>query len=425
MKQISRRSVLKTGAVAAATWSIGTLAQGAPMARPLRHAVIGLGGQGRTHVKTFASTENCTIAAVCDVDPERLGTVAEALKGKADATVTQDFFEIIHNPEIDSVSIATPDHWHAPIALHALKAGKHVYVEKPCAHNMAEAYALEEAAASTGLCVQHGTQHRSGDGPIAAVKFMQEGGLGKVRMAKAINHQYRGEIGRAEETPPPPGVDYDRWLGPAPERPFTKNRWHYQWHWHWDYGCGDIGNDGIHQIDMMRWGMGVGYPKRVVATGGQLFYNDDHETPDTQTVVYEYDDCHLMYEMRLWTRYKMEGHDNGVVYYGDKGKMEVGRTGAEVTLIGEEKRKLGGPNDLPSNVRNFVECVRAGTPDKLNAPIHEGVISTALCHLGNIGTRVSRPLTLSADGRAIENDDEAQAMMSRTYRKGYELPHVG
>ena len=389
MKPITRRQALQLGATAAATWSIGRSAQAA-LDRPVRHAVIGLGGQGQTHVKGFASTANCEIAAVCDVDPERLGKVVEALKGKVDAKATDDFFEIINDPAIDSVSVVTPDHWHTPIALHALKAGKHVYVEKPCAHNMAEAYALEKAAASTGLCVQHGTQHR-----------------------------------RAEETAPPAGVDYDRWLGPAPVRPFTKNRWHYQWHWHWDYGCGDIGNDGIHQIDMMRWGMGVGNPKRVVATGGQLFYDDDHETPDTQTIVYEYDDCHLMYEMRLWTRYKMEGHDNGVVYYGDKGKMEVGRNGAEVTLIGEEKKKLGGPNDFQANVRNFIECVHGGTPDKLNAPIQEGVISTALCHLGNIGTRVNRPLAMSDDGRAILNDDEAQGMMSRTYRKGYELPHVG
>tara|TARA_R110001592_G_scaffold31386_2_gene110625 strand:+ start:403 stop:1653 length:1251 start_codon:yes stop_codon:yes gene_type:complete len=416
---------LQQGVAAIATLSVASGSRAAEPGKPIRHAVIGLGGQGQRHVSSFARSTNASVVAVCDLDPERRGKVAEWMKGKFEARLEDDFHSIIDDPDIDSVSIATPDHWHTPIALHALKAGKHVYVEKPCAHNMAEAYALEKAAASTGLCVQHGTQHRSGEGPMLAVKFMRDGGLGKVRMAKAINHQMRGPIGRAEVSSPPAGVDYDRWLGPAPEHAFTKNRWHYNWHWFWEYGCGDAGNDGIHQIDMMRWGMGVGYPKRVVGSGGQLFYDDDHETPDTQVVTFEYDDCYLMYEMRLWTDYKMEGHDNGVVFYGDKGIMEVGRNGCEVTLIGEEKKKIGGPNDFDANIQNFVDCVHAGTPDQLNAPIREGVISTALCHLANISTRVSRPLQMSADGRAIENDAEAQGLMSRSYRKGYELPHVG
>jgi predicted dehydrogenase len=423
MKDLSRRQLLGASAAGVATWAIGRSARAA-LDRPVRHAVIGTGGQGQGHVKTFAQTKNCSIAAVCDLDPERRDKVAGVLAGKFDAKITDDFYEVIGDPDIDSVSIATPDHWHTPIALHALKAGKHVYVEKPCSHNILEAYALEKAAAASGRCVQHGTQHRSGTGPQAAVKFMREGGLGKVRMAKAINHQHRGKIGRAEVEAPPAGVNYDRWLGPAPEHDFTKNRWHYQWHWFWDYGCGDIGNDGIHQIDMMRWGMGVGYPNKVMASGGQFYYEDDHQTPDTQTVVYEYDDCHLMYEMRLWTRYKLEGHDNGVIFYGDKGKLEVGRNGCELSLVGEEKKKIGGPNDFTANVRNFIECVHAGTPEMLNAPIDEGVCSTALCHLGNIGTRVGRSLQLSGDGREIREDLDASALLGRTYRKGYELPHV-
>lgn len=425
MEQPTRRQVLKTSMGAVASWSIMKSAGADTSGRPaVRHAVIGVGGQGRSHVNAFAKTPGCEIAAVCDVDPGRRGKVAEWLDGKFDARVTWDFHEVLADPEIDSVSVATPDHWHTPVALFALKAGKHVYVEKPCSHNIAEAYALERAARKTGLCVQHGTQHRSGSGPREAVAFLRDGGLGTVRMAKAINHQLRGPIGRAEISEPPEGVDYDRWLGPAPEHPFTKNRWHYNWHWFWDYGCGDIGNDGIHQIDMMRWGMGVDYPKRVVASGGQLFYEDDHETPDTQTVIYEYDDCQLMYEMRLWTNYKMEGHDNGVVFYGDKGKLEVGREGCVVTLVGEEPKKIGGPNDFQENVRNFVACVGARNPQGLNAPIGEGVTSTVLCHLGNIGTRLGRGLMMSSDGREIINDTEAAALMARSYRPGYELPDV-
>ena len=421
--RITRRDALKVGAAGAAVaWSIGGRA-GASDA-PLRHAVIGTGGMGRNHLRGFGEAPDCVLVAASDVDPERRKQVSELLQGKADVAFYPDFRELLADPDIDSVSIATPDHWHTPVALHALLAGKHVYVEKPCSHNIHEAFVLERVARETGLCVQHGTQHRSGAGPKDAVKFMREGGLGKVRMAKAINHQLRGPIGREPDAETPPGVDYDMWLGPAPVRPFSKNRWHYNWHWHWDYGTGDAGNDGVHQIDMMRWGMGVDLPARVTSVGGQLFYDDDHETPDTQTAIFEYGDVYLMYEMRLWTDYKMEGHDNGVVFYGDKGKLEVGRNGCDVTLIGEERKNIGGPHDFTENVRNFIACARAGTPENLNAPIAEGAKSTILCHLANIGTRVGRPLTLNADGTQAEGDDVANSLFTRNYREGYGLPNA-
>lgn len=419
---ITRRDALKAGAAGAAVaWSIGGRARASD--RPLRHAVIGTGGMGRNHLNGFGRAEGCTIVAACDVDPERRKRVEAWWEGKFDATMYSDFRELLDDDSIDTVSIATPDHWHAPIALHALLAGKHVYVEKPCSHNIQEALLLERLARETGLCVQHGTQHRSGAGPREAVEFLRGGGLGKVRMAKAINHQLRKPIGRAEETDPPPGVDYDMWLGPAPVHAFTKNRWHYNWHWFWDYGTGDAGNDGVHQIDVMRWGMGVDLPARVTAVGGQLFYDDDHQTPDTQTAVFEYGDVHLMFEMRLWTDYKLEGHDNGVVFYGDKGTMEVGRYGCHVTMNGEARKKVGEGADLDANVGNFLACARAGTPEKLYAPIAEGAKSTVLVHLANIGTRLGRPLTMDASGTAIVGDSAASALSTRDYRAGYELPY--
>lgn len=419
---ITRRDVLKAGAAGAVAWSIAGRAKASDA--PVRHAVIGLGSQGQGHVKHFAQTEGCALVAACDVDPERRKKVGDAVAGKFDVKMYTDFRELLADKDIDSVSIATPDHWHAPMALHALIAGKHVYVEKPCAHNIHEALMLERVARESGLCVQHGTQHRSGTGSWDAIKFMREGGLGKVRMAKAINHQLRGSVGRAEESAPPEGVDYDMWLGPAPVHAFTKNRWHYQWHWFWDYGTGDTGNDGIHQIDMMRWGMGVDIPTRVTSLGAQLYYDDDHETPDTQTVIYEYGDVQLMYEMRLWTEYKMDGHDNGVIFYGDKGRLDIGRAGCEVTLIGEEKKLIGPNIDFPGNIRNFVECAKAGTPDKLNAPISEGVKSALLVHYANVGTRVGRPLQLNAEGTQAIGDDVATSLFARTYREGYELPNA-
>jgi predicted dehydrogenase len=392
----------------------------------VRHAVIGVGGQGTNHVQVFSKVADCEVVAVCDIDPEHADKAASAVPGHPDVKKYGDFRELLDNKEIDSVSIATVDHWHAPVALAALKAGKHVYVEKPCAHNILEASLLAEAAKKTGKCVQHGTQSRSGKGIQDAVKFLRDGGIGKVRMAKAINHQMRGPIGNAKEEDPPNGVNYDLWLGPAPLRPFTKNRWHYNWHWFWEYGCGDIGNDGIHQIDVARWGLGVKWPKAVSASGGQLFYDDDHETPDTQVVTFEYDDCYLLYEMRLWTDYKLEGHDNGVVFYGDKGIVEVGRDGCFVQLIKEEKKKLGGSHDLEANMSNFIACVKADDPSKLNASVpEEGYPSTVLCHLGNIATRVGRRLHYDADKLACTGDEEATALFTRTYRTGYELPVVG
>jgi len=398
-------------------------AKAAPSER-VRHAVVGAGGMGRSHARNFDSFEDCEVVAVCDVDPERRAQAAGELAEPERVRQVEDFRTILDDPEIDTVSVATPDHWHTPVALAALLAGKHVYVEKPCSHNVREGVLLAQTAQKLAKCVQHGTQARSGQGIRDAVAFLREGNLGKVRMAKAINHQLRGPIGRAPETDPPPGVNYDLWLGPAPQHAFTKNRWHYNWHWFWDYGTGDIGNDGVHQLDEARWGLGVGLPNAVSASGGQLFYDDDHETPDTQVVTYEYDDCYLLFEMRLWTNYPLEGHDNGVIFYGDKGTVEVSRHGCDVTFIGEPKKHLGGGADLEANMRNFLDCVKGNDPSGLNAPISEGTLSAALCHLGNVATRVGRRLRFDPAKAECIDDADANRLLAREYRKGYELPDV-
>jgi predicted dehydrogenase len=394
-------------------------------ARKVRHAVIGLGGQGHTHARIFNGFGDCEVVAVCDVDPRRRLSARKALDNPGDLMLTADFFEILDRDDVDSVSIVTADHWHTPIALHALSAGKHVYVEKPCGHNMHECEVLVDAARATGKCVQHGTQSRSSAGIREAVRRVQDGVVGKVRLAKAINHQLRGPIGRAGVEDPPEGVDYDRWLGPAPAHAFTKNRWHYNWHWFWDYGCGDIGNDGIHQLDQVRWGMGVGMPKVISGSGGQLFYDDDHETPDTQNITFEYDDVQILYEMRLWTPYKLEGHDNGVVFYGDEGTVQIGRDGCFVHHKDKDPERIGDGADIVANMRNFVDAVQADDPSLLMAPIAEGAISANLCHMGNIVTRTGKRLVWDADAGNFGDVPEANALIQRTYRAGYELPVVG
>jgi len=391
----------------------------------IQHAVIGTGGQGRTHCRAFSGLDRlCRVMAVCDVDPSRRRQAAQEVKGSSKVAVHEDYRRIIEDSAIDTVSIATPDHWHTKIALEAILAGKHVYVEKPCCHNIHEGKLLAEAAEKYQKCVQHGTQSRSGKGIRDAIDFLRSGKLGKIRVAKAINHQLRGPIGHAPETDPPNGVHYDLWLGPAPKRAFTKNRWHYNWHWFWDYGTGDLGNDGIHQVDVARWGLGVGFPKAVSASGGQLFYTDDHETPDTQVVTFEYDDCYLVYEMRLWTPYKLEGHDNGVVFYGDKGILEVGRNGCEVTFADGDKERIGGGSDLNENVRNFLLSVRADDSSCLNAPAPEAFASATLCHIGNIATRVGRRLHYDSRKHRFEGNSEANKLVTRKYRSGYGLPKI-
>jgi len=423
-----RRFVKTTGAgiLAAASASVASRSWGevAPSER-IRHAVIGMGGRGRSLAGEFASVKECEVVAICDVDPALRAQALRELPNPDKIAQHEDYRRIMDDKTIDTISIATPDHWHTPIALAAILAGKHVYVEKPCSHNVIEGHLLVEAAKKFHKCVQHGTQSRGNPDLKEAVRFMRQGGLGKVRMAKAINHQFRAPIGRARESDPPPGVNYDLWLGPAPKRPFTRNRWHYNWHWFWDYGTGDMGNDGIHQVDVARWGLGVGFPNVLTASGGQLFYDDDHETPDTQVVTFEYDDCYLMYEMRLWTRYTLEGHDNGNVFYGDKGTLEVGRRGCVVKLVEKEETQIKGSGGA-GIVQNFIDAVKANDPSMLDAPIEEGAISAALCHLGNIATRLGcGQLKYDPARRIVPDNPKATALLGREYRAGYELAYNG
>ncbi|MEX2564922.1 MAG: Gfo/Idh/MocA family oxidoreductase [Cyclobacteriaceae bacterium] len=401
-----------------------------PPSDTVRHAVIGTGSQGGGHVNRFAEAEGCDLVAVCDVDPSRLDESAKGLPNESRIEKYTDFRKLLEDKSIDSVSIATPDHWHTPIALSAILAGKHVYVEKPCSHNVRESNLLVKAANEYGKCVQHGTQRRSMGDHIEGIWQLRNGIIGDVHTIKAIDHQHRGPIGRAPVQDPPEGVDYDMWLGPAPKVPFTENRWHYNWHWFWDYGGGDTTNDGVHQIDVGVWALGDRYPKRTVATGGQYYYDDDHETPDTQTVIFEYENAQIIWEMRLWTPYKLEGHDNGNVAYGTEGKMDFGRSGVFVTK-GDERTKIESPEPVESIVPNFLTAVREDDPNKLLSPIERGAVTTNLCHLANIGQRLGvtslkyDPVKEEVNCPGYEFDDQANAMLGREYRKGYELPYNG
>ena len=421
MNKLTRRDFVKS-----------TAAVGAVMAMPFSKVrganddlcvgVAGIRGRGNGLANEFNDLEGVRIVALCDVDSNVLEQRVKQYKdSNQSVTGYDDYRRMLEDKSIDIIAIATPDHWHVPMAAASIIAGKDVYVEKPMSHTIAEGRLLINLARKHGKMVQHGTQIRSTDGTIEAIEYLKSGKLGKIRMAKAINCQLRGSIGRVAESETPPGVNYDLWLGPAPKRPFNKNRYHYNWHWFWDYGTGDTGNDGIHQIDIARWGLGVEMPNAISCSGGQLFYDDDHQTPDTQVATFEYDDVYLMFEMRLWTPYGLEGHDNGDIFYGDEGTMSIGRNGWQVTFK-NGKEGPGGPRGSYKHAQNFVNAVRSRKASGLYAGVEVGHCSAALCHMANIAMRVGRRLRFDAANERFIDDAEANTYLTKQYRKGYELP---
>lgn len=421
MKHLTRRDFVK-GSVAAGTLLSVPFSEVRGANDVIRVAVAGIRGRGSSLIRQFQSVAGVRVVAVCDVDQRVLDREAKRFKDrneKVDAYV--DYRRMLKDQSIDAVAIATCDHWHVPIAASSIIAGKDAYVEKPLSHTISEGRLLVNLARKHGKIVQHGTQARSAEGIIEAIEYLRSGKLGKVRMAKAINSQLRGPIGRKADTDPPPGVNYELWLGPAPKRPFNPNRFHYNWHWFWDYGTGDVGNDGIHQIDIARWGLGVDMPKAVSCSGGQLFYDDDHETPDTQVATFEYDDVYLMYEMRLWAPYPHEGHHNGDVFYADDGTVSIGRNGWQVTYK-DGKTGPSGSHGGGAHVANFIKAVRSRKPADLTADVEVAHCSAALCHMANIAMRVGRRLRFDANREQFIDDPEANGYLTKHYRQGYELP---
>ncbi len=320
MAPTSRRSLLVGSAsMAAGYWIAGAsprIVSGNSRADTVRVAIIGVGPQGLGHVRKYVDLPNVEVVSICDVDEARL---AAALKIAPKAKGVADMRTLFDDPSIDAVSIATPDHWHAPAAILACEAGKHVYVEKPCCHNFHEGRLLIQAAKKHRRVVQHGTQQRSNMMTANAIQMLREGIIGDVLVAKAWNVQRRNNIGREKPSSPPPNFDYDLWIGPAPMVPFQKNRHHYSWHWWYDFGTGDLGNDGVHELDYARWGLGVTQlPNRVFAVGGKYYFDDDQQFPDTQMAVFEFDGDgtfgskrQLIFEMRLWSKNYPFNADSG------------------------------------------------------------------------------------------------------------------
>src|SRR5215475_8597991 len=290
-------------------------------------AIMGVRGRGRALAGLFSALPDVNIAALCDVDPGVYDRAAKAIEAnrRPRPPLVADVRRILDDKSIDALVIATPDHWHAPATILACDAGKDVYVEKPASHNLREGRLMVNAARRGKRVVQLGTQSRSRGSTRHAIELIQSGRIGKILMAKAWDVQLRDDIGHKNDSTPPATVDYDTWNGPAPLLPFNENRFHYTWHWNWNYGTGDIGNDGVHQMDIARWALGVDTPTEVSGMGRKLFFDDDQQTPDTMNITFNFNDKVLMFELRIWNPYGLEGQNNGVAVYGTEGMMHIGR----------------------------------------------------------------------------------------------------
>ncbi|HYM09996.1 MAG TPA: Gfo/Idh/MocA family oxidoreductase, partial [Bryobacterales bacterium] len=379
----------------------------------VRVACVGVRGQGRAHISHYSRMPNVEIAAICDVDESilnaRLSDV-EKLGKKRPAAFT-DLRKVLEDKSIDAISIATPNHNHTMQTVWACQAGKDVYVEKPCAHDMFEARQIVAARQKYNRIVQHGTNSRSG---IAreAVQKMREGLIGDIYMARGLCFKWRDTIGRTPVEPVPAGVHYDLWLGPAPLHEFTRNRFHYNWHWFWDYGNGDLGNQGIHQVDVARWGLGVKYPAKISAIGGHFMFDDDQETPNTICATFEFDDGGkkkmMVFEVRHWMTNREAGIGEtpvrrpsgsvGAIFYGSKGYLTIWSEdhGKYASFLGKEQEPGPSGSDIGDNWANFIQAVRSRKVSDQNAPIEEGAISTTLVHLANISYRLGRSLRFDA-----------------------------
>jgi predicted dehydrogenase len=380
--------------------------------------LIGCGGRGR---RFFEYADY-----VCDPDSQRLAEAAKQADVKASRAVT-DMRRLLDNNSIDAVVIATPDHWHAPAALLALEAGKHVYVEKPISHNFRESQLLLQATRGSSLVVQHGTQQRSSTLIRDAVAMLHDGAIGDVLMARAWNVQLRHSIGRAEPSEPPSGVDYEAWIGPAKMLPYQENRFHYNWHWWHAFGTGDIGNDGSHEIDLARWGLGVDtLPSKITAIGGKYFHDDDQQFPDTATCAFEYPGNgtvgqrrQLIFEMRIWSTNYPYNCDNGVEFIGTEGKMMLSKRG-KLEILGPRNKVVKQERfEFSRNMEHmedFLDAIRNSRQP--SAPIEAAYRSVGLVHLANIALRTGRGIEFDPANEQIIGDEEASKLLRRTYREG-------
>jgi predicted dehydrogenase len=439
MSDIDRRDFVKQTAVT----GLGVLTSGnlAGLSRKtnspnetVRVAVIGVNGRGVVHARNFSTLPNSEVAYICDVDANVVAKGLNAAKGQKRAPKTErDFRRILDDKSVDAISIATPDHWHAPMTLLALHAGKHVYLEKPSGHDPREDELLMEAARKYDRKVQLGTQARSGPRFIEALDRIKAGEIGTPYLARAWYANTRGSIGRGKPAPVPANLDYELWQGPAPRTPYRDNVIHYNWHWFTRWGTGEICNNGTHEIDVARWFLGVDYPTSVSSVGHRFHAQDDWEFPDTQDATYEFGADGgkiIVWQGQSCNGLRVYDRDRGTMILGTGGSVIVDRDGfVQLDLKGKVVRQsmasqaTDGVNTLSDDpltelhTRNFLDAVRTGA--KLTAPIADGAKTGLLCHLGTIAHQTGRRLTIDPKSGHIVGDREAAAKWSRSYEPGW------
>ena len=397
-------------------------------------AVIGSNGRGEAMAPIFAKQVNTEVNWVCDVDEKarQKGINAVVKAGKDAPKGENDFRKILSNKDLDAVYIATPDHWHAPAAIICCAAGKHVYVEKPLSHNPREGELAIAAARKYDRIVQMGSQRRSWNLLTEGINALHEGAIGKIHLVKCWYTNSRKSIGIGKPADVPAGLDYDLWQGPAPRRPYKDNLIHYNWHWFWHWGTGEALNNGTHEMDVARWGLGIDYPLSVNSSGGRYYFSDDWETPDTQLITYNCAGATILWEGRSCSGFKVQGTDRGVLFYGDKGILQTGHNGYTIfdekgVILKEVKsnavidgRNTASPNEGLDAVHidNFLQSIRLSK--RPNADVETGYKSTLWVQLGNISQRVGRTIHIDQTNGHITNDQQAMKLWGREYESGWE-----
>ena len=428
-ESLNRRNFLKTST------GVSVAAAAAPAIVPktvfgandrVRVAVLGVNGRGRNHMAGFSPLEGVEVATLCDPDAELLARRADQFKEKYGHTVhtERDLRTVFDDPNIDAVSVATPNHWHALATIWACQAGKDVYVEKPGSHNVWEGRQMVKAAQKYNRIVQHGVQLRSSPALQEGVEHLRKGTIGRVYMARGLVFRWRGDIGHKPVEAVPQGLDYDLWSGPAEKRPFSRNLVHYNWHWTWEYGNGDVGNQGIHETDMCLWGLDVGLPETITGMGGKFLWDDAKETPEVLSTLYGYPKQKKMieFEVRPWCTNQEDGAGVGNIFYGTEGYMVVHHYNRYEIFLGREREPGPSREEEGDHYANFIEAVRARDPKIQNGPVETAHASSALAHLGNIAYRLGRVLDFDPKTERFKNDKEADAYLTRDYRAPYIVP---
>jgi predicted dehydrogenase len=418
---INRRHFLGATAAAGVTAALAPVASAGPNNR-LVVGIMGVGGRGTGLARVFQQQPGVEVAYVCDPDRSHRENAADRIRkgGNPNVRAVVDFRNILDDKAVDILVCAACNHWHAPATILACAANKHVYVEKPCSYNPREGELAVQAAGKHRRLVQMGNQRRTVPRIIEAIQEVRKGTIGRVYLAQSWYLNNRGTIGRGKEAPVPADLDYELWQGPAPRRPFHTNYLHYNWHWFWHWGNGELGNNGVHMLDICRWGLGVDFPIRVTSAGGRYRYQDDQETPDTHLVCFDFPGRKTITWEGLSCNRLPAGKGADVMFVGENGTLVIdGQDYRIYDPAGKELRHAHGNDSLDVvHVRNFLDAVRGN--GRLTSAIDEAHKSTLLCHLGNIAHRVGRALTCDAKDGRISGDKEAMRHWTREYAKGWE-----